>query len=207
VTELNVSNRTAGKPDTERMGTELRWYPGWLLPLAIALVIGIGANAAPIPESPGRWEADPRKAIVKESDWILGYAVLQPQVGDRIPNVFFVALAENEQSWAEMYLDRQAAAIRRAASSLPAHDLTARSVATADLAVLEHDRAIVSHAGGDGIDPFALRQTDTQGMWLIARAKYLLDVLVQPARGSAEHSAAQPEASNSGRFSVNERHP
>jgi len=161
-----------------------RRCPAWLPALILVLVVGLGLNAAPIPESPGRWVPNPRKAVIKESEWILHYDVLQPRVGDRIPNEFFVALAENENAWARDYLIRQSEALRRAASRLPQSDTAAWRVVAADLAVLDHDQVIVEQANAQAIDPFSLRHVDSQGSWLRDRAQNLLGEL-EPRENTA----------------------
>lgn len=174
-----------------RLGRTMRWlderawvgmerrqlYPAWLRPLVIVLLVGLGLNAAPVPESPGRWVPNPRQAVIEESDWILHYLVLQPRVGDRIPDALFVALAENENGWAAEYLARQRQALDRAASRLPRSDATAWSVINADLAVLDHDQAIVDHAGTRPVDPFALHLADRRAIRLRRRAEDLVRTL------------------------------
>jgi hypothetical protein len=158
----------------------VRW-PAWGLPLVVLLFVGLGTNAAVVPESPGRWQADPARAVAAESEWATHYLVLAPRVGDRISTGWFVALVEGENQWATVYLLRQRAAVDRAAARLPAGDIAARAEARAVDRLLDHDLGLLAAAMGRPLDPLHLAAGDPIGAALLRQAA---PTRSPPARGT-----------------------
>lgn len=80
--------------------------------LLLALPLGLGLHAGPVPESLGRWIADPAWAVVLESACIRQYLTMRPRVGERISTALFIARAEGEDVGAAAYRARQQMALR-----------------------------------------------------------------------------------------------
>lgn len=140
--------------------------PAWSVPLILAIATGLGANAAVVPDSPGRRQLEPGRAVARDSAWILSYLALSPRVGTRISTSYFVALAEGENAWAATYLTRQQAALDRAGRRLPASDVAAGRTVDAVTALLEHERALLARSRGRSLDPFHLAATDQRAVAL-----------------------------------------
>jgi len=153
--------------------------PAWGVPLVLVLLIGLGLNAAVVPESLGRWQASSRRAVAIESAWILHYLVVSPRVGDRISTSLFVALAEGDNTWVATYLARQRAALDRAARRLRRTDVDTRRAALATDAMLDHDLAVRAAARDQPLDPFQIATTDHTATALRSRVERLLTKLDQ----------------------------
>lgn len=166
--------------------------PSWGVPLILVVAIGLGANAAVVPESPGRWQVAPDRAVARDSARVLSYLDLSPRVGTRISTSYFVALAEGENAWAATYLARQHAALDRAAGRLPSSDLTARRAVVAVDALLDHEKAVLAASRGHPLDPFRLAASDDRAMQLRREAEWALGKLesTDPAAGTAGDGSA-----------------
>lgn len=151
-----------------------RWPGSWWAALALAALLSLGSYAVPSLPSAGRWQADAAHAVRAESAAVLHYLVAQPRRDDRIANSLYLALLEGEEQWAAAYLERQYAALTRAAVRLPAGDTEAHDVAALTLQTLDHYQALIAAARVNH-DAFQHLLADPIGPQLRARALHALD--------------------------------